>query len=132
MKNMLRFALFLVFCYAGFALSAAIYSFLDALFATFSSGTSMALAANVVPTLPGWIICGIMLNLCVRSRVAVPAPTLALFWLVAIGPFVLLWLNARGTLVLSLSALFADPMPLVLQCCAFVASFLSVNRLANR
>ena len=108
MKNILRFAVYVLFCYAAFALSGAVYSFFD------------------------WIISGIMLNFCVRSRLTVPASILVLSWLVVIGPFLLLFFVERGILTLPVAGLFDDPMPLVIQCFAFVASFITVNHMTNR
>ena len=91
-----------------------------------------SLQASLVPSLPGWIISGIMLNFCVRSRLTVPASILVLSWLVVIGPFLLLFFVERGILTLPVAGLFDDPMPLVIQCFAFVASFITVNHMTNR
>ncbi len=132
MKNVLRFIVFMVLCYASFALSNAIYTFFDTMFAVYTINWPTSLQANLVPSLPGWIISGILLNFCVRSRLTVPGTTLAMAWLAVIGPFLLLFLDERGILSLPLENLFNDPMPLVIQCCAFVASFITVNHMTNR
>lgn len=132
MKNVLRFIVFMVLCYASFALSNAIYTFFDTMFAVYTINWPTSLQANLVPNLPGWIISGILLNFCVRSRLTVPGTTLAMAWLAVIGPFLLLFLDERGILSLPLENLFNDPMPLVIQCCAFVASFITVNHMTNR
>ena len=132
MKNIIRFIIYMLFCYAAFALSNAVYAFFDTMFAVYTVNWPTSLLANLVPSLPGWIICGIMLNFCVRSRLTVPGITLALFWLATIGPFLLLFLTERGILSLPLDGLFNDPMPLVIQCAAFVASFITVNHITNR
>lgn len=132
MKNILRFIIYVVFCYAAFALSDAIYAFFDTIFAVYTVNWPTTLQATLVPSLPGWIICGILLNFCVRSRLTVPGSILALSWLVVIGPFLLLFLVERGVLTLPVSGLFNDPMPLVIQCFAFIASFITVNHMTNR
>ena len=132
MKQVLRFVVFAVLCYASFALSHAIYTFFDTIFAVYTINWPTSLQASLVPSLPGWIISGIMLNFCVRSRLTVPGATLAMSWLMVIGPFLLLFLNEHGILTLPLDNLFNDPMPLVIQCCAFIASFISVNHMTNR
>ena len=49
-----------------------------------------------------------------------------------IGPFLLLFFVERGILTLPVAGLFDDPMPLVIQCFAFVASFITVNHMTNR
>lgn len=132
MKNILRFIIYVVFCYAAFALSDAIYAFFDTIFAVYTVNWPTTLQATLVPSLPGWIICGILLNFCVRSRLTVPSSVLALSWLVVIGPFLLLFLVERGVLTLPVAGLFNDPMPLVIQCFAFIASFITVNHMTNR
>ena len=132
MKNIIRFIIYMLFCYAAFALSNAVYAFFDTMFAVYTVNWPTSLQANLVPSLPGWIICGIMLNFCVRSRLTVPGITLALFWMATIGPFLLLFLTERGIMNLPLDGLFDDPMPLVIQCAAFVASFITVNHITNR
>ncbi|MEE0434224.1 MAG: hypothetical protein UDB11_02320 [Peptococcaceae bacterium] len=132
MKNILRFIIYVVFCYAAFALSDAIYAFFDTIFAVYTVNWPTTLQATLVPSLPGWIICGILLNFCVRSRLTVPGSVLALSWLVVIGPFLLLFLVERGVLTLPVAGLFNDPMPLVIQCFAFIASFITVNHMTNR
>ena len=121
MKNILRFAVYVLFCYAAFALSGAVYSFFDTIFNVYTVDWPTSLQASLVPSLPGWIISGIMLNFCVRSRLTVPASILVLSWLVVIG-----------ILTLPVAGLFDDPMPLVIQCFAFVASFITVNHMTNR
>ena len=118
--------------YASFALSHAIYAFFDTILSVYTINWPTSLQANLVPSLPGWIISGIMLNFCVRSRLTVPGATLAMSWLMVLGPFFLLFLNERGILSLPLDNLFNDPMPLVIQCCAFIASFITVNHMTNR
>ena len=132
MKNILRFAIYVVFCYAAFALSDAVYSFFNTMFAAYTIHWPTSLQASLVPSLPGWIICGILLNFCVRSRLTVSGSILALSWLVVIGPFLLLFLVERGVLTLPVNGLFNDPMPLVIQCFAFIASFITVNHITNR
>lgn len=132
MKNILRFAVYVLFCYAAFALSGAVYSFFDTIFNVYTVNWPTSLQASLVPSLPGWIISGIMLNFCVRSRLTVPASILVLSWLVVIGPFLLLFFVGRGILTLPVAGLFDDPMPLVIQCFAFVASFITVNHMTNR
>ena len=132
MKNVLRFVVFVVLCYVSFALSHAIYAFFDTILSVYTINWPTSLQANLVPSLPGWIISGIMLNFCVRSRLTVPGATLAMSWLMVLGPFLLLFLNERGILSLPLNNLFNDPMPLVIQCCAFIASFITVNHMTNR
>ena len=132
MKNVLRFVVLVVLCYASFALSHAIYAFFDTILSVYTINWPTSLQANLVPSLPGWIISGIMLNFCVRSRLTIPGATLAMSWLMVLGPFLLLFLNERGILSLPLDNLFNDPMPLVIQRCAFIASFITVNHMTNR
>lgn len=132
MKNILRFIIYVIFCYAAFALSDAVYAFFDTIFSAYTIHWPTSLQASLVPSLPGWIISGIMLNFCVRSRLTVPPITLALSWLVVIGPFLLLFLVERGILSLPVDGLFDGPTPLVIQCFAFVASFITVNHITNR
>ena len=132
MKNILRFVVYVIFCYASFALSDAVYSFFDTMFAVYTVNWPTSLQASLVPSLPGWIICGIMLNFCVRSRLTVPTSILVLSWLMVIGPFLLLFFVERGILSLPVAGLFNDPMPLVIQCFAFIASFITVNHITNR
>lgn len=132
MKNILRFIIYVVFVYAAFVLSGAVYSFFDTIFNVYTVNWPTSLQASLVPSLPGWIISGIMLNFCVRSRLVVPGSVLALSWLMVIGPFLLLFLVERGILTLPVTGLFDDPMPLVIQCFAFIASFITVNHITNR
>ena len=132
MKNIIHFAIYVIFCYAAFALSDAVYSFFDTIFNVYTVNWPLSLEANLVPSLPGWIISGIMLNFCVRSRLSIPTSTLILSWVMVVGPFLLLFLVERGILTLSMSNLFNEPMPLVIQCFAFIASFITVNHMTNR
>ena len=71
MKNILRFIVYILFCYAAFALSNAVYAFFDTMFSVYTVNWPTSLQASLVPSLPGWIISGIMLNFWVRSRLTV-------------------------------------------------------------
>ena len=132
MKNTLRVIVYAILCYFAFTLSDAIYTFFDTMFSVYTIHWPESFQASLVPSLPGWMISGALLNFCVRNRLGVNTSTLLLFWLVFLGPFLLLFLTEKGILSLSLANLFVDPMPLVIQCFAFISCFITVNHMTNR
>lgn len=97
MKNILRFAVYVLFCYAAFALSGAVYSFFDTIFNVYTVDWPTSLQASLVPSLPGWIsmAASCSISACAaRARRAGVDPGVS--WLVVIGPFLLLFFVERG------------------------------------